>query len=110
MNTKLLDPPRGKGGPLICLVANLPAFPSESASIAFNNESHLPVLARWQCPACGGWHHWTTSRTDSNGAFKGGASEIPPRIAKLAMGWGMKESGRETPHSIASHPAPDLRP
>ena len=37
--------------------------------------------------------------TDSNGAFKGGASEIPPRIAKLAMGWGMKDSGRETPHS-----------
>ena len=90
MNSKFLDPPRWPGGPQICIVANLPAFETESAGIAFNNKSHLPVLARWQCKACGGWHHWATSRTDSNGAFKGGADTVPPRIAKMALGWGMR--------------------
>ncbi len=93
MNSKLLDPPRWKDGPPICIQANLPAFPTESAAREFNDaHGHLPVLTRWECKACGGWHHWTTAPTDSNGAFKGGAEEMPPRIAKLAMGWGMKVS------------------
>jgi len=93
MNSKLLDPPRWPGGPKICIVANLPAFETEADAMQFNGGEHpLPVLARWQCQSCGGWHYWSTSRTDSNGAFKGGAEALPPRIAKLALGWGMRKT------------------
>lgn len=88
MNPKFLDPPRWPGGPQICIVANLPAFETEAQAIKFNSSDHpLPVLARWQCKACEGWHYWSTLHTDSNGAFKAGAGVLPPRIAKMALGW-----------------------
>jgi hypothetical protein len=90
MNPQLLDPPHWPDGPPICIVANLPAFPTLAASREFNDaHGHLPVLARWECKACGGWHHFTAgARPDTNGNSKSGAMDVPPRIAKLALGWG----------------------
>ena len=93
MTAKYLESPRWVGGPHICSIVNLPAFETEREAQAFNDaHGHLPVMVRWRCKACGGWHHWTTAPTDSNGAYKAGAEAVPSRISKLAIGWGMKET------------------
>ena len=87
MTLKYLDPPRWRNGPAICIVANLPAFETEKQAQVFNDANgHLQVMARWQCKACGGWHHWTTSPSDSNGKHKAGAKAVPARIARLTFG------------------------
>jgi len=67
MNSRYLEPnPLWRGTPPICIVANLAAFSTEAEALAFNDaHGHLPVLVRWQCKACLGYHYWT------------GASETP---------------------------------
>lgn len=74
--------------PLICEHANLPAFETLQDLEAFHSKAggdHHPILAKWRCHFCGCWHYWSTSPTDSNGAFKAGADKVPERISRMAF-------------------------
>lgn len=81
----LVDPSRPyPEWPLICAYAHLPAFETEAEAIKWNNDhGHLPILAKWTCSHCWMIHYWSTSATDSNGAYAAGAGEIPQRIKEL---------------------------
>jgi hypothetical protein len=85
--TKCEPAPRFKGCPPVCLEANLPSHETEAASLKFNTtvgaEHPAPVLVRWKCRHCGGWHHWPTAHTDNSGSFKGGADVVPAHVKKL---------------------------
>jgi len=52
------DKPRWPGGPLICIVANLPAFPTKAAYNEFHeaNGPGCKVLRVWLCKACKFFH------------------------------------------------------
>jgi hypothetical protein len=64
----LLEPPRWKGAPPICPVANLPAFATEKELAAFNGNYGGTILQKWKCKECGYWHYWSsTEQPDTNG-------------------------------------------
>ncbi len=69
--------------PLICRVANLPAFLTEKAAKACNEHMHMPMVKLWECRHCGQWHYWSSTPTDSNGQFAAGAGDVPQRILDL---------------------------
>ncbi len=53
-----LDPANWPGGPGICPVERLPAYPSEQAAQARLSPGYSPKR-RWQCAKCGQWHQQT---------------------------------------------------
>ncbi|MDE2105335.1 MAG: hypothetical protein KGL39_49370 [Patescibacteria group bacterium] len=76
--------------PLICEMANLPAFESLKDMAAYqknvSGDHPTPVLRTWRCHFCGCFHFWSAgSWTDSNGAFKSAADKVPERIEKLVF-------------------------
>jgi len=85
MKSQFLNPPRWPGGPKICIVANLPAFETEADAIASNERNgHLPILVRWHCKSCGGFHQFVTGYpTDSNGAYRSEGERIPLGIMRI---------------------------
>jgi len=64
LDAKRFESPRWKGGPLICHVENLPAFPSQDAAIGWltlpakTNPLYdvRPIRKLWQCDHCKWWH------------------------------------------------------
>lgn len=71
--------------PPMCELVWLPTFESEEASQKWNGSNGkepYPVLARWHCAHCGGWHHWSGAETGNNGERLAGSFAIPERILK----------------------------
>lgn len=66
-----LEKPRWKDGPVICEVANLPAFLTVKALEKFYDSICMTARTSWQCSACMRWHAWPL---DHN---------FPARIKKL---------------------------
>ncbi len=66
------DPPRWKGGPLICIAANRPALETLSKLRAFtaSNGTLCTLVKEWQCESCG-WFHAETLAPDPAGASCG---------------------------------------
>ena len=64
---KTLDPPRWKGGPSICPVANLPALATLTDLEAFIKRNGQGVFVKrlYQCPDCRQYHAETASRSPS---------------------------------------------
>lgn len=64
LDAKLFEPPRWKGGPVICHQANLPAFSSRELALAWlsaPNKTNPQYEVRhvekiWQCDFCKWWH------------------------------------------------------
>jgi hypothetical protein len=68
----IFDPPRRPGGPVICAMANLPAFETWTAAEAYH-EKVAPgsmISRKWQCPHCKWWHYESKQRAPS-GASSG---------------------------------------
>lgn len=59
MSEKVFDPPRWRGGPTICITANLPAFETEKALAQFHeaNGPGTSIHEQWKCEACDCWHY-----------------------------------------------------
>jgi rubrerythrin len=74
--------------PQICELANLPSFETVKEMEDYHNKTcggHNAILTKWVCHFCGCWHYWSTSPTDSNGAYKADADHIPKRITGLCF-------------------------
>ncbi len=71
-----LDPPRWKGGPEICPVANLPAFnfPKQLDDFLKDNAPSAKVVKKWQCDHCKCWHAYTLAPDVSGGSSGTGRS------------------------------------
>lgn len=74
--------------PLICIVANLPAFTDDKELNAYI-EKFTPgcvVLIKWDCIHCRKKHFWSVGGYlfDTNGSHAAGAKNIPDRIKELA--------------------------
>ena len=77
-DAKRFNPPRWKGGPVICQQVNLPAFPSKEAAIGWltapnkTNPQYEPsrIKKLWQCDFCKWWHMETQPR-DPAGSSSG---------------------------------------
>ncbi len=54
----ILEPPRWPGGPPICPVENLPAFPTQDALKKFKaeNSPSVEIIKIGKCAACEHWH------------------------------------------------------
>lgn len=76
--SKLFDPPRWQGGPVICIEANLPAFPSAKDAEAFHkaNGSLNAMSNLHRCEVCDWWHY------DSQNYGPAGASSGTTRYHK----------------------------
>src|ERR1041385_2925216 len=74
----LLDPPRWRNGPPICIAVNLPAFETPKALSAFleANSPHATIIHQWQCRECGQYHVWAYASPPA------GASSGTTRIQK----------------------------
>lgn len=66
-----LEKPRWKNGPVICEVANLPAFLSQKAMGKFFDSLCTSILISWQCGSCMRFHAWPAG------------GKLPARIRKL---------------------------
>lgn len=68
--------PRWPGGPLVCEVANLPAFETQDELNKFHlaNGPSCKVIRQWQCEHCEGWHHETTAPDPAGGSSGTGRS------------------------------------
>lgn len=74
-----------KEQPNICPHTNLFIFETESKLNKFNDEQcgHLPMVSKWECKHCSGFHYWSTASTDTNGGYLGGSFKITPYLRKL---------------------------
>ena len=71
----ILDPPRWPGGPAICPIENLPAFPTEADAFKFQRHGsreapRTRILRLWKCDCCDHWHFTATTPSPS-GASSG---------------------------------------
>lgn len=59
MISEMFDAPRWKGGPRICVTANLPSFPSKSDAEAYHEKygSGRSIIRIGKCKTCGHWHY-----------------------------------------------------
>jgi hypothetical protein len=72
-----LDPPRWKGGSVICRKANLPAFETRAEAKAYHDQIGGPrcaVYKVWQCAYCQGWHYLSSAPDPTGGSSGTGRS------------------------------------
>jgi hypothetical protein len=78
--------PRTLQLPKLCAASNLYSFPDWKSAEKFNDDNgHFPILARWRCRVCQGWHYWSMLvHSNSSGELPAGATvEVPDRIKQL---------------------------
>ena len=71
--------------PDMCHDTRLYSFPDEKAMDKFKVKFHpgLPILAKWKCKFCQGWHQWATASTDTNGGSSAGAFTVGAYLRRL---------------------------
>lgn len=92
MNNEMLELPRWKNGPPICLEANLPAFPTWDDAKKFMEAHCGSDVVNWRCKVCGGWHYWANAKPPSGTSSGSSRRSTIPHHARQ-----MIERTREKP-------------
>ena len=72
---------------MVCDEANLPSFPEWDDARAYlaTCGENPNVQIRWKCPACTGWHFWTSPPQPAGMSSGNGRNQpVPKRILRLA--------------------------